>query len=83
MIHFAHEDHFDLAWRVFISDEHYTVKEYALRTACYFATTKQLFQIAEYVAENITSERLDLLYSAQILREIRKRFKEGKLKSEE
>lgn len=70
--------YYKLAWRVFISDEHITVKEHALGTACHFATNKQLIEIAEYVRHK-DFERRDLLYASRVLGYIVNRYKEGKL----
>ncbi len=45
IIHFSNEDHFDLCWRIFLSNEHRDVKYHALNVACRFATNKKIFEM--------------------------------------
>ena len=78
VIHFGKEDHYDLCWRIFLSDEHMDVKHYALGKASHFATTKQLFEIAEYILK-LSPKRNDLLYASNLLRTILYRYKDNKL----
>lgn len=51
-IHFRKENHYDLAWRIFLSDENMEVKRCALRCACDYATKKQLFEIMDFILQN-------------------------------
>lgn len=79
VIHYEKENHFDLTWRIFLSDEHITVREHALSVASNFATTKQLFEMVDYILDK-DHERRDLLFSARLLRVIQHRYQDGKLK---
>ena len=74
IIHFGKEDHYDLAWRIFLSDEHFDVKETALQTACYFDNEKQLWKIGEYLYDNKELNKYSRILFSKLL-EIHKKRK--------
>ena len=76
IIHFPNEDHFDLCWRIFLSDEHRDVKYHALDVACRFATNKKIFEMTEYALRHDTK---DNRYARTILWELFQRYKDKKI----
>lgn len=76
VIHFGKKDYFDLTWRIFLSDEHWEVKKYALNTACHFASINQIWEIIEYILQNpdkIQGWEKETGYERTILQELRLR----------
>lgn len=86
VIHFGKDkSNFDLVWNLFLSDEHWEVRKYALNTACHFATSKKLWEITEYILQHPDKKQgweKESGYERIVLQEIHSRYK-IKIKKEE